>query len=50
MNTSHEDTKNTFDFTGELKKLNESGASDRRRFVEQLENLNAFRINDSEYS
>ena len=41
MNTSDEDTKNTFDFTGELKKLNESGASDRRSFVEQLEN--AFR-------
>ena len=34
---------NTFDFTGELQKLNESGASesDRRSFVEQLEN--AFR-------
>jgi serine/arginine repetitive matrix protein 2 len=41
MNTSDEDTKNTFDFTGELQKLNESGASDRRSFVEQLEN--AFR-------
>jgi len=41
MNTSDEYTKNTFDFTGELKKLNESGASDRRSFVEQLEN--AFR-------
>jgi hypothetical protein len=26
MNTSDEDTKNTFDLTGELKKLNESGA------------------------
>ncbi|PPQ74616.1 hypothetical protein CVT24_004162 [Panaeolus cyanescens] len=36
-----EDTKKSFDFTGELKKLNESGASDRRSFVEQLEN--AFR-------
>ena len=32
MNTSDEDTKNTFDFSGE------SGASDRRSFVEQLEN------------
>jgi serine/arginine repetitive matrix protein 2 len=41
MHTSEEDTKNTFDFTGELQKLNESGASDRRSFVEQLEN--AFR-------
>jgi serine/arginine repetitive matrix protein 2 len=38
-NTSEEDnTKKSFDFTGELKKLNESGASDRRSFVEQLEN------------
>jgi hypothetical protein len=36
--TSDEDTKKSFDFTGELKKLNESGASDRRSFVEQLEN------------
>ena len=41
MNTSDEDTKKSFDFTGELKNLNESGASDRRSFVEQLEN--AFR-------
>ncbi|KAJ7585412.1 hypothetical protein C8J56DRAFT_1052721 [Mycena floridula] len=32
------DTKKAFDFTGELKKLNESGASDRRSFMEQLEN------------
>ena len=40
-NTSDEDTKKSFDFTGELRKLNESGASDRRSFVEQLEN--AFR-------
>ncbi|KAJ7585387.1 hypothetical protein C8J56DRAFT_122743 [Mycena floridula] len=32
------DTKKAFDFMGELKKLNESGASDRRSFVEQLEN------------
>ncbi|KAF6741921.1 hypothetical protein DFP72DRAFT_1110853, partial [Ephemerocybe angulata] len=31
-------TKRSFDFTGELAKLNESGASDRRSFVEQLEN------------
>ncbi|KAF5320363.1 hypothetical protein D9611_011342 [Ephemerocybe angulata] len=31
-------TKQSFDFTGELAKLNESGASDRRSFVEQLEN------------
>ncbi|KAF9449617.1 hypothetical protein P691DRAFT_799115 [Macrolepiota fuliginosa MF-IS2] len=31
------DTKKSFDFTGELQKLNESGASDRRSFVEQLE-------------
>jgi serine/arginine repetitive matrix protein 2 len=44
MNTSDEDTKKSFDFTGELKNLkilNESGALDRRSFVEQLEN--AFR-------
>jgi serine/arginine repetitive matrix protein 2 len=33
-----DDTKKSFDFTGELKKLNESGASDRRSFVEQLRN------------
>jgi serine/arginine repetitive matrix protein 2 len=38
---SEDDTKKSFDFTGELRKLNESGASDRRSFVEQLEN--AFR-------
>jgi serine/arginine repetitive matrix protein 2 len=36
-----DDTKKSFNFTGELKKLNESGASDRRSFVEKLEN--AFR-------
>jgi hypothetical protein len=36
-----DDTKKSFDFTGELKKLNESGGSDRLSFVEQLEN--AFR-------
>jgi len=35
------DTKSSFDFTGEIQKLNESGGSDRRSFVEQLEN--AFR-------
>ena len=34
-------TSKSFDFTGELQRLNESGASDRRSFVEQLEN--AFR-------
>jgi serine/arginine repetitive matrix protein 2 len=39
--TSDEDTKKSFDFTGEIKMLNESGASERRSFVEQLEN--AFR-------
>ena len=37
VQTSDEDTKKSFDFTGELKKLNESGASDRASFVEQLE-------------
>ncbi|KAI0064426.1 hypothetical protein BV25DRAFT_322323 [Artomyces pyxidatus] len=36
-----DDTKKSFDFTGELKMLNESGGSDRRSFVEQLES--AFR-------
>ncbi|KAI0915304.1 hypothetical protein AcV5_003809 [Taiwanofungus camphoratus] len=35
--SSEDDTKKSFDFTGELQKLNESGASDRRSFVEQLE-------------
>ena len=39
--STEDDTKKSFDFTGELRKLNESGASDRRSFVEQLEN--AFR-------
>ncbi|TBU22804.1 hypothetical protein BD311DRAFT_822465 [Dichomitus squalens] len=34
---SEDDTKKSFDFTGELKKLNESGGSDRASFVEQLE-------------
>lgn len=38
---SEDDTKRSFDFTGELQRLNESGASDRRSFIEQLEN--AFR-------
>jgi hypothetical protein len=32
------DDDDTKKFTGELKKLNESDASDRRSFVEQLEN------------
>jgi len=32
--TSDEHTKKSFDFTGELKRLNESGASERRSFVE----------------
>ncbi|KAF7315722.1 hypothetical protein MIND_00087900 [Mycena indigotica] len=36
--TSEEDTKKSFDITGELQKLNEPGASDRRIFVEQQEN------------
>ncbi|KAG5650532.1 hypothetical protein H0H81_011921 [Sphagnurus paluster] len=41
-NSSDEDfTKKSFDFTGEIKKLNESGGSDRASFLEQLEN--AFR-------
>ncbi|KIJ60131.1 hypothetical protein HYDPIDRAFT_32553 [Hydnomerulius pinastri MD-312] len=39
--SSEDDTKKSFDFTGELQKLNQSGGSDRRSFVEQLEN--AFR-------
>ena len=39
--SSEDDTKKSFDFTGELRKLNESGASHRRSFVEHLEN--AFR-------
>ena len=39
--SSDDDTKKSFDFTGELRALNESGASERRSFVEQLEN--AFR-------
>ncbi|KAF8839757.1 hypothetical protein BDN67DRAFT_736710 [Paxillus ammoniavirescens] len=34
---SEDDTKKSFDFTGELQKLNESGASDRLSFIEQLE-------------
>lgn len=36
--TEEGDTKKSFDFTGELKKLNESGGSERKSFVEQLEN------------
>ncbi|KAF5312056.1 hypothetical protein D9619_003769 [Psilocybe cf. subviscida] len=39
--SADDDTKKSFDFTGELRLLNESGGSDRRSFVEQLEN--AFR-------
>lgn len=39
--SSDDETSKSFDFTGELQKLNESGGSDRRSFVEQLEN--AFR-------
>jgi len=40
--SSEEDTKRSFDFTGELKKLNESvTGSDRHSFAQQLEN--AFR-------
>ncbi|OCH91742.1 hypothetical protein OBBRIDRAFT_833966 [Obba rivulosa] len=38
---SEDDTNKCFDFTGEIQKLNESGGSDRRSFVEQVEN--AFR-------
>ncbi|KIY52945.1 hypothetical protein FISHEDRAFT_69402 [Fistulina hepatica ATCC 64428] len=38
---SEEDQDKSFDFTNELKKLSESGGSDRLSFVEQLEN--AFR-------
>ncbi|PIL26963.1 hypothetical protein GSI_10101 [Ganoderma sinense ZZ0214-1] len=34
---SEDDTKKSFDFTGELQRLNESGGSDRASFVEQLE-------------
>lgn len=37
LSSSEEDTKKSFDFTGEINKLNESGASHRRSFVEQLE-------------
>ncbi|KAF8438822.1 hypothetical protein L210DRAFT_1005447, partial [Boletus edulis BED1] len=36
---SEDDTKRLFNFTGELQKLNESGASNRRSFIEQLENV-----------
>ncbi|KAF9055274.1 hypothetical protein BDZ89DRAFT_1087946 [Hymenopellis radicata] len=39
VNISDEDnTKKSFDFTGEIQKLNESGGSDRHSFMEQLEN------------
>ncbi|KAF8170708.1 hypothetical protein K438DRAFT_1982567 [Mycena galopus ATCC 62051] len=38
VGSSEEDTKKSFDWTGELRNLNESGGSDRRSFVEQLEN------------
>ncbi|KAK0244974.1 hypothetical protein EDD85DRAFT_1348 [Armillaria nabsnona] len=41
LGPSEEDTNKSFDFTDEIKKLNESGDSDRHSFVEQLEN--AFR-------
>jgi serine/arginine repetitive matrix protein 2 len=41
LTPNEDDTGNSFDFTGELRKLNVSGGSDRRSFVEQLEN--AFR-------
>ncbi|KAJ7620088.1 hypothetical protein FB45DRAFT_839417 [Roridomyces roridus] len=36
--TEDDTTNKSFDFTGELMKLNESGGSDRLSFVEQLEN------------
>ncbi|PPQ86590.1 hypothetical protein CVT25_006113 [Psilocybe cyanescens] len=36
--TEDGDTKKSFDFTGELARLSESGGSDLRCFVEQLEN------------
>ena len=39
--SEEDDTKRSFDFTGELQRLSQSGVSDRRSFVEQLEN--AFR-------
>ncbi|TDL15217.1 hypothetical protein BD410DRAFT_845383 [Rickenella mellea] len=38
ITSDEECTKKSFDYTGELRCLNESGASDRRSFVEQLEN------------
>lgn len=34
---AEDDTSKSFDFTGELRKLNNSGGYDRRSFVEQLE-------------
>jgi hypothetical protein len=36
---SEDDTKKSFDFTDELKKMNESGGSDRLSFIERLENV-----------
>jgi hypothetical protein len=36
--SEEDNTKNSFDWTGQLQMLNESGGSDRRSFVEQLEN------------
>ncbi|KAG6916979.1 hypothetical protein DXG01_004408 [Tephrocybe rancida] len=41
ISSDEDNTKKSFDFTGEIKKLNETGGSDRHSFVEQLEN--AFR-------
>ena len=35
--SSDDETRKSFDFTGELQKLNESGASDRHSFIMQLE-------------
>ncbi|KAG7440055.1 uncharacterized protein BT62DRAFT_938390 [Guyanagaster necrorhizus] len=37
LQSAEEDMNKSFDFTGELRKLNESGESDRHSFVEQLE-------------
>ena len=34
--TSHEHMNKSFDFTGEIKKLNESGGCERRSFVEHF--------------
>ena len=41
VSLSEDDTKKSFDFTGEIRRLSEGGAAHRRSFVEQLEN--AFR-------